>query len=116
VQRVLELLHFIGVADDLNLALLAWLEDTVPLDDLPDALLLLREGSVLGRNLGLVADRESLGIVLERLHVAVVQLLFVSLHDGTCGCGKHCHHERDVVALNLDVERDAHCAEDLGPE
>jgi hypothetical protein len=116
VKSVLELLDLIGVTNNLDFALITRLEYALPLDDLPDALFLLGEGRVLSWDLRLVLDSEFLCVVLEHLDVAVVKLVFICLDERPRRLGKHGHHERYVVALNLDVQRDPHSAQDLGPE
>mmetsp|Transcript_39618 Transcript_39618/g.60629 ORF Transcript_39618/g.60629 Transcript_39618/m.60629 type:complete len:277 (+) Transcript_39618:11747-12577(+) len=86
------------------------------LDHLPNALLLLSEGGVLGRDLRLVLDLQLLSVVLKYFNVAVVELFTVGFDKRTRRCSEDGHHEGDVVALDLDVERDADGTEDLSAQ
>jgi len=83
MESVLELLHFIGIADHFDLPLVIWLEDSVSLNDLPNALFLFGEGSVLGWDFRLVLDGQFLCVILQNLHITVVKLLFVSFDERT---------------------------------
>ena len=60
VEGVCKALHLVGVANYLNHLFLFWLEDAVPLDDLPDAFLVLGEGRVLCVDLRFVGNLDFL--------------------------------------------------------
>jgi hypothetical protein len=68
VEFVLELLHLIGIAADINHLLLVGLEDAVALDDFPDGLLVFGESCVFGVDLGLILDSDLLILVLQNFH------------------------------------------------
>jgi hypothetical protein len=56
MERVLESLNFVGVTDYLYHLVLVRLEDTVALDDLEDAFLLLGKSGILSVDLGSVLN------------------------------------------------------------
>jgi hypothetical protein len=103
VERVLEFLNLVGVANDFDFSLVVRLKDTMSLNDLPDALFLLGESSVFGWDLRLVFDLEFLCVVFEHFNVAVLELLFVGLNEGPSRCCTQHDHERNLVALHFDV-------------
>ena len=56
VESILEFLNFVSIANYIDLTFIVWLKHSVPLDDLPDALLVLCEGGILSRNLRFILD------------------------------------------------------------
>lgn len=63
MESVLELLHFIRNTTHGDGLLLLGLDDTIALDDFPDAVAILCEGSVLSVNLANIGDLERLALV-----------------------------------------------------
>lgn len=84
MESILEFLNFVSIANYVNLTLIVWLKHSVPLNDLPDALLVFCEGGVLSRNLRLILDSKFLSLVCKHLHAAVIKLISISLYKRTC--------------------------------
>lgn len=83
MESILEFLNFVSIANHVNLTLIVWLKHSVPLDDLPDALLVFGEGCVLSWNLRLILDSKFFSLVCKHLHTTVIKLISVGLYKRT---------------------------------
>jgi len=82
VKSICELLDFISIADDIHNLFFVWLQDTMALNDLPNAFLQFSEGSVFRINLTLVANTDFLHFILKDLNVSIVNFSTINSYDG----------------------------------
>jgi hypothetical protein len=80
VKSITVLCDVIGVTHDFNLTFIIWLEDSVSLNDFPDALFLFGESRVLSWNLGLILDLKLLGNIFKNIDISIVKYFLVSLN------------------------------------
>jgi len=81
MQLVSNSLHFVNNAADVDHLLLVGLKDAMALNDLPDALFVLGECSVLSIDLGFVLNLDLLVLFFQNFNAAKVNLLAVNLND-----------------------------------
>jgi hypothetical protein len=84
MKSITVLSDVIGAAYDLNLSFIVWLEDSMSLDNFPDAFFLFGESSVLSWNFGLILDLKLLGNIFENIDISVVEHFLVSLNIWSC--------------------------------
>jgi hypothetical protein len=116
VQLVLELLNLISVATNIDNLLLVGLKDAMALDDLPDRLLVLGEGSELGVNLRLVGDADLLIVVLQNIFISVFDVLSIDCYNGADREREKLKSHWDGHSLKFDVEGHANYTKDLSLE
>ena len=107
MKSILELLDFICIAHNFNVLLLVWLQHSVALDYFPDALLVLREGSVLSWDLGLVFYCYPISVVFEYFNIIIVQFMFIDKDNRSSRCSEYSNHEWNMIALDLNIKRDS---------
>lgn len=113
VKGVLEFLNFISITDHLDHLGLVGFEDSMALDDLPDTLLQLCKGGVLGFDLRFILDADSLGVVSEDTDVSVVNVGLVYLDDGSDRLSHDVEEHWHGVTLKLDEHANADCLKNL---
>ena len=72
MKRVLEPLDFISNATHSDGLLFLGLNDTIPLDDFPDGILIFGERGILGINLTNICNFECLALVIKHFHLTKV--------------------------------------------